>query len=51
MRSPGTLPSLDEVQVEEAEYPELLKKAYRDTDFKKPRNVIGMVKDIPVPEM
>ncbi|MDD3676759.1 DUF748 domain-containing protein [Thauera propionica] len=44
-------PSLDEVQVEEAEYPELLKKAYRDTDFKKPRNVIGMVKDIPVPEM
>ncbi|WP_341649627.1 hypothetical protein [Thauera humireducens] len=45
-------PSLDEIQVEDAEYPELLKKAYRDTDFgEAPRNVIGMVKDIPVPEM
>lgn len=44
-------PSLEEVEVGESEYAELLKKAYRATDFKKPRNVIGMVKDIPVPEM
>jgi hypothetical protein len=44
-------PSLEEVEVGESEYAELLKKAYRATDFKKPRNAIGMVKDIPVPEM
>jgi hypothetical protein len=44
-------PSLEEVEVGETEYAELLGKAYRATDFKKPRNVIGMVKDIPVPEM
>ena len=44
-------PSLEEVEVGEAEYAELLKKAYRAADFKKERNMIGMVKDIPVPEM
>lgn len=33
------------------EYPELLKKAYREGDFDKPRNFIGMAKDVPVPEM
>ncbi len=44
-------PSLEEIEVGEAEYAELLKKAYRAADFKKERNLIGMVKDIPVPEM
>lgn len=44
-------PSLEEVEVGEAEYAELLKKAYRAADFKKERNIVGMVKDIPVPEM
>ena len=44
-------PSLEEVEVGEAEYAELLKKAYRAADFKKERNLVGMVKDIPVPEM
>lgn len=44
-------PSLEEVEVGEAEYAELLKKAYRAADFKKERNLVGMVKDISVPEM
>lgn len=44
-------PPLDEVEVDGAEYAELLKKAYRAADFKKARNVIGMVKDVPVAEM
>ncbi|HRP23889.1 DUF748 domain-containing protein [Thauera sp.] len=44
-------PSLEEVEIGAEEYPELLKKAYREADFKKPRNLIGLVKDLPVPEM
>jgi len=44
-------PSLDNVVVDPKEYPEYLKKAYREEKFPKPRNIIGMVKDIPVPEM
>ncbi|MHB1375361.1 MAG: DUF748 domain-containing protein [Thauera sp.] len=44
-------PSLEDVQVGADEYPELLKKAYKAADFKKPRNVIGLAKDIPTPEM
>jgi flagellar motor protein MotB len=33
------------------EYPALLKRVYKDEKFKKPRNMIGMQKDIPVAEM
>jgi hypothetical protein len=44
-------PSLDNVVVDAKEYPEYLKKAYREEKFPKPRNIIGMAKDIPVPEM
>ncbi|ENO89939.1 DUF748 domain-containing protein [Thauera linaloolentis] len=44
-------PSLDDIELGEAEYPELLKKAYREGDFKKPRNLIGMTKDVPVADM
>lgn len=44
-------PSLDNVVVDAKEYPEFLKRAYREEKFPKPRNIIGMVKDIPVPEM
>jgi hypothetical protein len=43
--------ALDQVSVEPAEYPKYLAKAYRDEKFQKPRNVIGMAKDLPVPEM
>jgi hypothetical protein len=34
-----------------AEYPVLLKAVYRRADFPKPRNLIGMAKDIPPAEM
>ena len=44
-------PSLDDIEVGEAEYPELLKKAYRAGDFEKPTNFIGMVKDVPLADM
>ena len=43
--------ALDQVNVEPAEYPKYLAKAYRDEKFQKPRNVIGIAKDLPVPEM
>jgi uncharacterized protein involved in outer membrane biogenesis len=43
--------SLDEVKVEPEEYPKLLKEAYRREKFPKPRNLIGLAKDLPVPEM
>ncbi|MCM2296652.1 DUF748 domain-containing protein [Rhodoferax sp.] len=37
--------------VSDAQYPALLKAVYKRADFPKPRNLIGLVKDIPVPEM
>ena len=33
------------------DYPVLLKAVYKRADFPKPRNLIGLAKDIPVPEM
>ena len=33
------------------DYPVLLKAVYKRADFPKPRNLIGMAKDLPVPEM
>jgi hypothetical protein len=39
------------VKVEQAEYEKYLRKAYGSEKFDKPRNLIGMAKDIPVPEM
>ncbi|GGI53877.1 DUF748 domain-containing protein [Oxalicibacterium solurbis] len=39
------------VTVTPQEYPVLLKRVYKDEDFKKPRNMIGMQKDLPVEEM
>ena len=43
--------SVDEVAVGKDEYAALLKAAYGEEKFPKPRNVIGLVKDLPVPEM
>jgi uncharacterized protein involved in outer membrane biogenesis len=43
--------SVDEVQVDKSEYPQYLKSAYGDESFPKPRNLIGLAKDLPVPEM
>ncbi len=39
------------ITVSEAEYPALLKEVYKRSDVPKPRNAIGLVKDIPAPEM
>jgi hypothetical protein len=41
----------DTVVVGPEEYPELLERAYKAEKFPKPRNVIGLVKSIPVEEM
>jgi hypothetical protein len=43
--------SLDDVQIDKSEYPQYLKAAYGDESFPKPRNIIGLAKDLPVPEM
>jgi uncharacterized protein involved in outer membrane biogenesis len=43
--------SVDEVAVAPGEYETYLTRAYRAEKFPKPRNIIGMVKSLPVPEM
>jgi Domain of Unknown Function (DUF748) len=43
--------SLEDVQIDKSEYPQFLKAAYGDESFPKPRNIIGLAKDLPVPEM
>jgi len=48
----GTAPkSVDEVRIEGNEYERLLKAVYSEEKFPKPRNAIGLAKDLPVPEM
>ncbi len=44
-------PPVDEVVVTPGEYEKYLTRAYRAEPFPKPRNFIGMVKSLPVPEM
>jgi hypothetical protein len=39
------------VSISPAEYPELLKEVYKRADMPKPRNLIGLARDLPVPEM
>lgn len=43
--------SIAAVNVSPAEYPALLKAVYQRADMAKPRNLIGLAKDLPVPEM
>ncbi|MBL8396106.1 MAG: DUF748 domain-containing protein [Candidatus Accumulibacter sp.] len=43
--------SVDTVEVSAKEYPVLLERVYRAEKFPKPRNLIGMVKGLPVEEM
>jgi hypothetical protein len=40
-----------EVTVSEAEYPVLLKEVYKRADIVKPKNVVGLAKDLPTDEM
>jgi hypothetical protein len=43
--------SLDEVTVAPEEYEKYLTAAYRAAKFERPRNALGLLKDMPVPEM
>jgi Domain of Unknown Function (DUF748) len=43
--------SVDDVQISSEEYPRFLWAAYKQEDFPKERNVIGLVKELPVPQM
>lgn len=45
------LDKIESVLVSEAEYPELLKSVYKKEKFPKPRNAIGLIKDITPDEM
>jgi len=42
---------VDEVKIEPQEYQKYLKRAYKEEKFPKPKNILGMAKDIPAPEM
>jgi hypothetical protein len=50
-RAAGAVADRDTPAVTTQEYPQLLKAAYKRADFPKPRNLIGMAKDLPAPEM
>ncbi len=43
--------SIDELTLTAAEYPALLKRVYRHEDFPKPRNILGLAKNLPTSEM
>ncbi|HYQ48008.1 MAG TPA: DUF748 domain-containing protein, partial [Thermodesulfovibrionales bacterium] len=43
----GETVSVDDIKIETAEYPKYLKAAYNEEKFPKPRNIIGMAKDLP----
>jgi len=51
VRRGEALKSVDDVQVDGKEYPQYLKSAYGEESFPKPRNIIGLAQDLPVPEM
>jgi hypothetical protein len=47
----GESAETDKITVTPQEYPALLKRVYKDEKFSKPRNVVGLQKDLPVEEM
>jgi uncharacterized protein involved in outer membrane biogenesis len=52
LASQGAAPkSVEEVQVAKDEYERFLRAAYDAESFPKPRNIIGLAKTLPVPEM
>jgi hypothetical protein len=42
---------VDDIKFEPAEYEKFLKLAYKEEKFPKPKNALGIAKDIPGPEM
>jgi hypothetical protein len=50
-RQGGAPGSVDDVQIAGGEYERYLRAAYSAESFPKPRNVIGLAKDLPVPEI
>ena len=46
-----TVENVDDVKIEPGEYEQYLTRAYKAETFAKPRNVIGLAKSLPVPEM
>ncbi|MBI2365778.1 MAG: DUF748 domain-containing protein, partial [Deltaproteobacteria bacterium] len=51
VRRGETVRSVEEVRIEASEYPQYLKAAYGQETFPKPRNLIGLARDLPVAEM
>ena len=47
----GTTESVDDITIEPGEYVKYLTLAYKKETFPKPRNILGMTKDLPAPEM
>ena len=51
MKKGGEGVSLDGVEFAPGDYPVYLQRAYKEAKFPKPRNIVGMQKDLPVEEM
>jgi len=51
IRNGQPVPPVDEVKIEPGEREKYLKMAYREEKFPKPKNFLGLVKDIPPAEM
>ena len=43
--------SVDDVEIPAKDYPKYLERAYKAEKFPKPRNMVGLVKELPVEEM
>ena len=43
--------SIDSIEIAGSEYPRYLQRVYREAKFPKPRNLVGLQKDLPVEEM
>ena len=51
LKKAGEGKSLDEIDIAPDEYKAYLTRAYKEAKFPKPRNVVGLQKDLPVEEM
>ncbi|NLC22871.1 MAG: DUF748 domain-containing protein, partial [Oxalobacter sp.] len=51
LQEKGQTVMMNQLKVQDSEYPELLERVYKDEDIKKPRNFIGMQKKLSLPEM